>query len=315
MTGIAGQLGTASANTEYLAYGQSIFDRPMDGPYSIYTQILPCDGRALELDAIGPVGEAEELLGTRIFQGLREYAKRTEVKPYAIRGLSLRRDRVEKDPTGAMAARLRDFLDGARNFWDKPITDVLLSNPVGIDGVSILNDNHPHASGGGVWDNKTTDALSQSSLKAGWVAMTSLLNEQGAPMQIMPTHLMVGPKLYREALDLTGAARPVPVSSAGALDAGSNVVAAVMQENWLRGQLQVVLNPRIVGAQEDSWFLMDLSKSVRPIVAGEAIAPQPFVATGAESEGMQSQSHYRYWVEGYAAIGGGVPHVIYGKVA
>jgi hypothetical protein len=28
---------------------------------------------------------------------------------------------------------------------------------------------------------------------------------------------------------------------------------------------------------------------------------------------MQNLSQYRYWVEGYAAIGGGVPHVIYGR--
>lgn len=315
MAGNAGALATANANTEYLNYGQSIFDRPMSGPFEVYTQILTCDGRALELDGIGPSSEAEELLGTRTWKAFREYAKLIQVKPYSIKGASLPRLRVDKDPTGAMAARLRDFLDGARNFWDKPVTDVLLSNPTGIDGVSLLNDSHPYGADGGTWDNKTTDTLSQTSLTAGWVAMTGLRNEEGAPMGIMPTHLMVGPSQYREALDLTGAARPVPFSNAGAPDASSNVVAAVMQENWLRGQLQVVLNPRMIGTNASDWILMDLSKSVRPIVAGEAIAPQAFVATGADSPGMQQQSEYRYWVEGYAAIGGGVPHIVYGRLS
>jgi hypothetical protein len=314
MTGIAGQLAGASANTEYKNYGQEIFNRPMGGPFSLYTQILPCDGRALELDAIGPSSEAEEMLGSRVWTGFRQYAKRVEVKPYSIKGASLRRDLVDKDPTGAMAARLRDFLDGARDFWDKPVTDVLLSNPTGIDGVALLSASHPHGPDGGTWDNITTGTLSQTELKTGWVAMTSLRNERGAPMGIMPTHLMVGPKYYREALDLTGSARPVPISTAGAVDATSTVQSAVLQENWLKGQLQVILNPRMVGTTyEDDWFLMDLSKSVRPIVAGEAIAPEAFVATSADSAGMQNLSQYRYWVEGYAAIGGGVPHVIYGR--
>lgn len=315
MTGTAGQLATSNANTEYVNYGQQIFDRPMGGPFSLYTQILPCDGRALELDAIGPSGEAEEMLGSRVWSGFREYARRIEVKPYSVPGIELRRDRVDNDKTGAMAQRLRDYLNGAAEFWDKPITDLILSNPTGIDGVSLLNDSHPHAPDGGTWDNKTTDTLSQSSLHAGWVAMTGLRNERGAPMGIMPTHLMVGPKYYREALDLTGANRPVPISTAGAVNATSTVNAAVLQENWLKGQLQVILNPRMVGTTtEDYWLLMDLSKSVRPIVAGEAIAPTAFVSTGADSEGMQQRSMYRYWVEGYGALGGGVPHIIYGKL-
>jgi hypothetical protein len=314
MTGNAGQLGTASANTEFLAYGASIFDRPMAGSFAIFTQILPCDGRALELDSIGPSGEAQELLGSRTWTAFREYAKRTEVKAYSTQGISLPRLKVEKDPTGAITARLRDYLDGARNFWDAPVNAAFLAGPIGIDGVSLINDSHPHGPAGAAWDNKTTDVLSQTSLKAGWVAMTSLRNEAGAPMGLMPTHLMVGPKYYREALDLTGTARPVPFNTSGAPDATSSVNSTVMQENWLRGQLQVVLNPRMVGSTyEDDWYLMDLSKGVFPMVAGEAIKPQPHVST--DGNGFVQFSQYEYFVEGYAAIGGGVPHILYGKAS
>lgn len=315
MAGNAGALATANANTEYLNYGQEIFNRPMGGEFELFTQILPCNGQALELDGIGPSGEAEELLGSRPWTAFREYAKRIAVKNYTIRGASIPRLKVERDPTGAMAARLRDFLDGARNFWDAPVTASFLSNPTGIDGVALISDSHPNGPDGAVWDNKTTDALSQASLYAGWVAMTSLRNEEGAPMKITPTHLMVGPKLYREALDLTGSMRPVAISTAGAVNATSAVTAAVLQENYLRGQLQVILNHRMVGStHEDKWFLMDLSKSVRPMIAGEAIGPQAHTALGDDSPGVQQLSEYRYWVDGEAAIGGGVPHIIYGKV-
>lgn len=310
MTGFAGQLAGASANTEYLNYGQEIFDRPMGGPFELYTQILPCDGRALELDAIGPSGEAEELLGTRIWTAFREYAARAEVKPYSTRGISLRRNLVENDPTGAMAKRLRDYLDGAANFWDRPITDRLLRNPVCIDGTALLNTSHPHGPGGATWGNRVTTAFSQAAVETGWAAMVALRNEQGAPMRIRPTHLMVGPKHYGLAKAIAGKVRPVGVGTAGSI-VTSGAVHAVAVEGYL--DLEVILNDRMVGDYEDDWYLLDLSKGVRPMVAGEAIRPAPFVATAADSEGMQQLSHYRYWVEGYAAIMGGVPHIIYGR--
>ena len=310
MSGNAGTLGTASANTEYLAYGQEIFDRPIGGPFDLFTQILPCDGRALELDAIGPSSEAEELLGSRIWTSFREYAKRTDVKPYSVRGISLRRDKVDLDKTGAMAARLRDYLNGASNFWDAPITSVFLANPLGIDGVSLLNTTHPHGVAGATWSNKVTTAFSYAAIETGWAAMVALRNENGMPMGIRPTHLMVGPKLYGLATAIAGKTRPLGVGTAGTI-VTSGAVAAVAGESYLN--LEVVLNTRMIGDFEDDWFLMDLSKGVRPMVAGEAIKPQAFVATGAESDGMQQSSHYRYWIEGYGAIGGGVPHVIYGR--
>lgn len=311
MSGIAGTLGASSANTEFLAYGQEIFDRPIGGPFELYAQILPCDGRALELDAIGPSSEAEELLGSRIWTSFREYAKRTEVKPYSIRGISLRRDRVDLDTTGAMASRLRDFLNGASNFWDAPITAAFLANPLGIDNVSLLNTAHPHGVGGATWSNKVTTTFSYAAIETGWAAMVALRNESGMPMSLRPTHLMVGPKNFGLATAIAGKTRPLGVGTAGTV-VTTAAVAAIAGESYLN--LEVVLNHRLIGDFEDDWFLMDLSKGVRPMVVGEAIKPAPFVATSAESEGMQQSSHYRYWVEGYGAIGGGVPHIIYGRL-
>lgn len=310
MTGTVGSLGASSANTEYLTYGQEIFDRPMGGPFELFTQILPCDGRALELDAIGPSGEAEELLGDRIWTTFREYANRAEVKPYTIDGIELLRSKVDLDPTGAMAKRLRDYLDGARNFWDAPVTRRFLTNPTCIDGTPLLNTSHPHGAGGATWGNRVTTAFSQAAVETGWAAMTALTNEHGAPMQLRPTHLMVGPKHYGLARAIAGKVRPVGVGTAGSI-VTSGAVHAVAVEGYL--DLEVILNDRMVGDYEDDWYLMDLSKSVRPMVAGEGIRPAPQVAISADSDAMQRHSKYRYWVEGYGAITGGVPHIIYGR--
>ncbi|NJK32850.1 MAG: hypothetical protein HC927_10820 [Deltaproteobacteria bacterium] len=212
---------------------------------------------------------------------------------------------------------LRDYLAANANFWYKPVLDSLLSNPLGIDGVSLLNDSHPFGAFGATWDNLTTDALSQTSLEAGWAAMTGLRNEQGGPIGLTPTHLLVGPANEREALDITGAMRGVPYSNAGVADASANVVSAIALENWVRGRLQVIVEPRIAnGVNDNAWFLMDLSRpSSRPMIAGQAIAPQAVVVTSPESESMIQRDSYQYYVTGNAAIGGFVPQTIYGRIS
>jgi len=317
MSGIAGQLATSSANTAYVLAASEIFSRQNSDAWGAFTYKVPCDGQSLEVDVAGPSAEVRELIGSQRFSSFREYARRIPVKPYRTDALELPRQRVELDKSGTVEQFLRDYLSANAMFWYKPVVDVLLSNPTCLDGVSLLNDSHPYASGGGTWDNKTTSSLDATTLEAGWVAMSGLKLENGAPAGIRPTHLMVSPKFEREAMDLLGVNRAIPFSNAGVPDAAANVVAAVVMENWLKGRLQLIVEPRMYdGTHDDDWLLMDLSKpSAKPVIAGEAIAPQAVVVTSAESESMIQRDSFQYYVTGNAAIGGFVPHVVYGKLS
>lgn len=317
MSGIAGQLATSSANTAFQLAGQEVFSRLNNDAWGTFTYVVPCNGQALEVDVAGPSAEVRQLIGSQRFTSFREYARRIPVSPYRTDAIELPRQRVDLDRSGTVEQYLRDYLSANAMFWYKPVVDCLLSNPIGIDGVSLLNDSHPYGASSGTWDNKTTDVLSQTSLEAGYSAMTGLRLENGAPANIRPTHLLVGPAYEREALDLTGANRAIPYSNAGAADAAANVVAAVVMENWLKGRLQVIVEPRLADGTHDSdWLLMDLSKpTAKPVIAGQAIAPQAVVVTSAESESMIQRDSYQYYVTGNAAIGGFMPHVIYGRLS
>lgn len=311
-----GSLSIASANTQFLSIGQEVFNRPMDGQFSLYSTEQPCDGLYMELDALGAAAGVSELTGSRPGANIRAYARRVPVKPYTTPVLELPRNVVENDKTGMVSKRLTDYLNANAAFWDKPVTDALLANGTCIDGVALLSNSHPFADqSGGTWDNLGA-AFSAAQLYAGWEAMTSLVNEFGEPMNLRPTHLMVGPSLEQEAMDLLGVNRGVPYNSSGAPDATSSVVAAIQLENWLKGRLQLIVNPRIVGSGfSASWFLMDLSRpGAKPMAVGQAIAPQPFVVQSGESEPMLQRSAYAYYVEGYCAISAHIPHVVYGYI-
>jgi hypothetical protein len=311
-----GSVAQAPANTAYLAKGAEIFDKPEDGPWRNWVEEMPTDGQFLSIEAMSSQSRVRELVGSRAFASLRAYSKLLRVTTYSTDAIALPRKTVDLDKAGVVTRRLSNYLDGSKGFWGKISVETLLSNPKGIDGVSILNDSHPHSHTGSTWDNKVTDALGPDVLNTGIVAMAGLKLENGEPAGIYPTHLVVGPKLAKMAADLTGALRPVPVAATG-LEAYSSAVAVTAMQNYLHGALQVIVEPRFAnGTNDDDWFLMDLGKpGIRPIAFGAGEAPHAVAVTDPASENMVHRDEYVYFVQGDAAWGGFIPHCIYGRVA
>lgn len=315
---IAGQVGTVAANTAFLGMAADLYNRKSDTAWTKLAVVQSVDGRAMELDAVGPSPVVAKLTGMREYGSLREYALRTPVAEYASKALELDRVYVEKDRTGMVGRRLADYLSQSANFFEKPVIDLLLTNPTGIDGVSLFNDSHPHAPSAGTWDNKTTSTLSQTTLEAGFVAMRGYRFENGEWGGFKPTTLVVSPKTEREALDLLGESRMMPVDTSGVGDASSSVAAAVMIKNWITkyGIELLVIDRMYDGTHDDDWFLLDLSRpNIRPIVVGEAIAPMGVVVDQPTSEPMLQRSSYAYYVQAAAAISGFAPQVCYGRMS
>lgn len=317
MSAPAGQLSQVAANTEFLGQASAIFDARPQGMWTQLAETVPCDGQALELDAIGPSPAVRQLTGSRRFANLRAYAQRIPAVEYSADAIELPRLMVDKDKSGVVSRRLANYLAQTADFLEKPVIDKLLSNPLGIDGVSLLNDTHPHGPAGATWDNLVATALTQTSLEAGFVAMRSYRYENGEPGGYRPTTLIVGPALEREALDLIGDARMQPVDNAGAPDTSSSVVAAVMIKNWVGGRLNLMVIDRFAdGTHDTDWLLVDLSKpGVRPMVVGEAIAPRGVVVDQPNSEPVIQRASYQYYVDAAAAISGYAPQTIYGKLS
>ncbi len=311
---IQGAVNSVSANTTYEERGSEVFSRPQEGFWPLFTDQRPVSGKQLGVEIFGPSPGVAELTSDRVFGGLRGYLKTIPVLPYSTKpSLELDRLDVDGDVTGAMAKRLTDFLAAGPWFWDKIITDILITNTAtGIDGVSLINDSHPNASGGGTWDNKTTSALGHASFDAGVSAMRVLTGENGEPLGINPTHLMVGPNLARTALEVAGAVRPVPFS-ASAQDASSSIVAVTNMPNVYEGIVKVIINPRMTSSTD--WLLFDLSKpGVRPMALGELSAPRAVAVTDPASEPVVKRSKYQYYIEAYGAAGPLYPHVAYGRL-
>lgn len=310
---ILNHTGFISANEAFAAKGEEIFSKPQAGVFREFTDVMPLKAAELTIASFGATPGPRELLGTRVAASARFMSVTEQVKDYYTPKLQLKRIAVDGDANGAMAGLLTRYLgDAGPQFWDRLVSEFLLSNPVGIDGVSLLSDSHPHGSAGAVWDNLTTDALSFASFRAGINAMTGLVDEYGGPLNVRPTHLMVGPALESTALEVLNVMRVGTYSNTGA-EATTGVVAAAALPNVLAGRgIQVLVNPYMTDA--DEWLLMDLSKSSKPIMLGEQSAPRAVALTDDRDVGVVERGEYEYFVHGAAAIVGAFPHLVYGRL-
>lgn len=161
--------------------------------------------------------------------------------------ISFPRDAFQSELTPGVEAKIRDF---ARSFAREKVrlgVSVLANGTATntYDGQPLLSTTR---------GNLTNQPLTLNSLQSAISALMSFATPDGQPYRRVPTHLIVGPKLYLLAKQLT--------MSAG-LVTGEN--ATIPSSNPVGGMLEVLLAHDLIGAYDDYWFVADLS-GVRPVV-------------------------------------------------
>lgn len=131
--------------------------------------------------------------------------------------------------------------------------DGLVGDGLCFDGSLFFSAAHS-IDGGPAQDNLMSGAaLTEANLEAAALKAANLKTYDGTrPLNITPTHLIVGPKMEATAVKLVGASMATNVA------AGSNV--------YLSGRYKVIVNPFITGSYDDYWFLADLSKGSKPVI-------------------------------------------------
>lgn len=281
----AGIANIAAARTTYETLAESAFSQRPAGNWDRFTaKFNSQDGIGLEIDEATALPVIQEWTGMRVWGGFRVQKRYITLTTWQS-SFKLPRKTVQYDKTGLVGKKIAQLFGDYAYAPDKLVFESLLSNPTGIDGVSLLNDTHPFGASGGTWDNKVTTALSFSAVNTGVAAMKSLRDEQGEYLGINPDLLIVGTANERTALEIAGAEnRPVPIDTAGAFDATSKVNAAGMLPNIYQGRFTVIVSPRFEdGTNTASWFLADSRFPFMGWLQGGA-------ATGGEATGSRVTS-------------------------
>lgn len=304
------------ANSAALQAASTYFDGTMlgtvfNGPYGYIGKQICADiaaqGKAtqLQLTASNPV--IRQWIGAKQIKSPRAFNQTINNFMWE-KTIGLDRQDVEQDRTGSVLLAIDQFVNAIPDDLETLIMATLVANTaLGIDGEPLLDNAHPFSNGTG--NNITASALGFETYRAGKAAMRLFADEDGRPLNMSPTHLLVGPGNERTALEVTGADRPVPFS-ATAQDATSGIVAATVLPNVFQGEVQVMVSNKIAGGQ---WYLMDLSKPVKPIIRSVAEELHLVQLVNEENAHTFFTNEVVMSAQGYMGFGPGMWQTVYGR--
>ena len=213
---------------------------------------------------LGDLPDFEEWKGDRFLAGLQAFTLQVVNKNWAS-GIRVHQNDIKDDKLGLIRPKIAQLAKKARmhrvnlsmqalinGFSGTAYPDV--GNGLAYDGALFFST--AHASG----SNKVTTALTGDAAGAANLAAAELLLESQMsfdglqPLDVMGTHLIVGPKLLPAALKLMSS------------DLLANVAGTASETNYLKGRYTVLVSPLLRGTFDDYWFVADLSQPIKPFL-------------------------------------------------
>ncbi|TBV12760.1 Mu-like prophage major head subunit gpT family protein [Stutzerimonas kirkiae] len=211
------------------------------------------------------------------------------------------RNHIKDDQLGIYAPQAQMAGHSAKQLPDEIVYELVngaFTNRC-YDGQYFFDTDHPV--GNGSVSNKGTAALSiasqaaaRASYGAGRTAMRKFKDEDGRPLGIKPTILLVGPALE---------------DIAKALLTNNNLEDG--KPNPYKGTAELGVDARI--ESDTAWFLLDTSLPVKPFIYQEREAPNFVQQTDPEADDVFNRKKFKFGAEARAAGGYGFWQLAYGS--
>lgn len=217
-----------------------------------------------EWEWLGDLPGFEEWKGDRKLGDLDALKLRVENRDWAS-GIRVHQNQFKDDKLGLFRPRIAALAQKARRHRSDLMVKALLNgfagnvypeagNGLAYDGAFFFSTTHS-TGGGPNQSNKLTSALAEDTLATAEQMLNEMKTADGKdPLDLKGTHLIVGPKLKKLASKLLKS-EFLP-SAAG----------TATESNYHAGKYDLLVSPRITGAQDDYWFLADLSAPIRPML-------------------------------------------------
>ena len=225
--------------------------------------------------------------------------------------ISVDRKAIEDDQLDLIKLRVRDLALRVSAHRQQIVVEALKNGSTSTcyDGQSLLSASHPVK--GGTYGNRTTDALSATSLATALSQMMMVPDDQGIPLGILPDTLLVGPKLLWSAIELVES--PVVVYKAN----GTDKVPSTPYKNAFQGRLKVVVSPFLANDSDDYWFLMDIKRPIKSVILQQR-SDVPIEFSALDQSGASDSAFMRdrfcYGVRGRYNVGAGLWQSVYGGI-
>lgn len=179
-------------------------------------------------------------------------------------------EEIEDDNIGAYNAMVEDMGMQAALWADDMCFDALLAGTTALafDGKAFFANDHELKSGATIDNLAGSTSLTKANVAEIIARMMNFVGEDGRSLRIRPNLLVVPPALE-------DAGRAIVGSNLIATVFGSNTAAAGV-DNTMRGRLELKVYPELsaaAGGADDAFYVMDTTRSAKPIVMVERKAP------------------------------------------
>lgn len=203
--------------------------------------------------------------------------------------LEVDRNDIEDDRLGIYNPMLDLMGQQAAMYPDDLILDLVEGGTSAscFDGQYFFDTDHPiniDKPADGVQANRFTNkALSAANYGSVRASMMRLKGADGRPLQVKPTHLVVPPALEETARLILNA------------DFIPNASGNATQTNVWKGSAELIVWDRLTS--DSTWYLLDLSKGIRPFVFQNRKAPEFAYLTQPTAENVFFRKKFVYGVD------------------
>lgn len=296
-----------TASTTFHAMFDKAFAGAPPGVWATFTEKVETESEINEIDILGAMPVIREWKGAKIFRSIRAYSATAKLKSYES-SLRIPFKKARYDRTTLVGRKIKQFMGvGGRGsaIYDKICTDALIAvaTTTGYDGVAVYSTAHPHGPSGATQSNRSSTAFSFAQHDAVMQAGPAIQDEYGEPFGVAYNQLMVGPKLAKLAMEVTQSKERVVAVANDGLEAGTRVAAASIPNVYggsalfTGGDMDLIINPRLVGAYDDYYFYFDRNFGTKPVILYEGRAVEPHEQTQMDSEGRFINNELRFSLE------------------
>lgn len=286
------------ANTAFRAKFDEIFAMRPPGAWERYTEIIDTEVIVNEVDVLETMPVVRQWLGAKIFQSILASNFTVSMLRYE-RSFAMDRLKLSGDKLGVIGRRISMMMSDAGQIYDNICFAALIANAVGYDGVAVYASTHPRGPAGATQSNITATALSFAQHDTIMAAGASLRDNNSEPVRVAYDTLIVGPSNKKLGMEITQSKeRIVTVTASGATDQASGVVAGATIPNiYGGGEMELVVDPRLVGTYSAKCIYVDSKIGPKPLILYVMRAPEPIEQTEMTADGRFLHDQLRYSVE------------------
>lgn len=308
MSRLLEQAKIANAQIGFSTVFNNRLNKVIDDPILGIAMRVPSSNRQEDFKFLGDIPMLREWVDDRHMGQLRTEAISVVAKDFSA-GIRVDRNDILDDRLNVVMPRIQMLADRARQHVSKTIVELLLNgfngtnfprvgDGLGYDGVLLFSAAHQDGQGP-IQSNVITTALSAISYEAARVAMMSLQDEEGEPIEVSPDLLVVGPTLEKTALEI--------VQSSFSEQSGAAV------DNVFKGTARVAVSKRLVGSFANFWFLADSGQPVAPLIWTDREAPRFDALMDMKSEAAFRRKEFEFGTSYRAGYQNGLWQFVHGS--